>query len=395
LYGSNGIAFASGNIILVADATTVNDFRTASHEAGHLLGLKHTSESTARLMYRGANGIGLIDEEIFLVRTRASQLSLNKLTSSFGQNSSDSADTVKYSELIFVEDAHDNRVIVLNLDGSIVKKISVGKEPHDIALSPDQQYVVTANQGDGTVSVINTKTLLVEKTFSTGKGAHGVVFSPDGAFLFVVNSQEDSLSIIAADSFLEQRKVTVSGFPEYVGTTMDGEYIFTTNLGGDGSVTILRNQGFESDILKIFNPGIDPHGWTISPDGSTIVITNLGSNFTYLLDAETFAEVSRIDTGATTEFVAFKDNSELWVTNIGSHYVSIIDTEQNEIVDTIIVGETPHGISFSFDKTRAYVPLYGPGEVVIIDVASRDIIKKVPVGQELHNSVVMRVPLIQ
>lgn len=298
--------------------------------------------------------------------------------------------TPEYTELVFVEDAHNHQVIALTLDGDVIARIPVGKEPHDIAVSPDQRYVVTANQGDGTASVIETATLSLERTIASGKGAHGVAFSPDGQFVFVANSQEDTLSIIDTATFARQEKVKVAGTPEYVGVTKDGSHVFTTNLGGDGSITILRNKGFASSVVKTSYPGIDPHGWALAPDGNAVVITNLGSNFTYLLDAETFESIGRIDTGATTEFAAFRNGTELWVTNIGSHYVSIIDVENNDVIGTITVGETPHGISFSSDQSRAFVPLYGPGEVVIIDAAARTVLKKVPVGQELHNAVVAR-----
>ena len=293
-------------------------------------------------------------------------------------------------ELIFTEDAKNHHVIVLNRQGEIIKKITVGKEPHDITVSPDQRFVVTGNFGDGTISIINTRTLLVEKTIKTGGGAHGVAFSPDGNFLFVANAKDNTLSIIETGTFSNQKEIIIGSFPEYVGVTKDGSKIFTTNLAGNGSVTILENNGFESRIIKTIDLGIDPHGWALSPDGSKVVITNLGSNLTYLLDADTFEEVSHIDTRAATEFAAFKDNTELWLTNIGAHYVSIVDIEQNKIIGQIEVGETPHGISFSFDKTLAFVPLHRPGEIVIIDVAKRKIVKKVKIGDELHNAVVVK-----
>jgi YVTN family beta-propeller protein len=309
---------------------------------------------------------------------------------------------LSFQELVFVEDAQNNQVIVLDLKGEIVKRIPVGREPHDIAASPDGQWVATGNFGDGTVSIIDTKTLEMIKTINTGTGAHGVVFSPDGQFLFAVNAREDTLSIIETESFEEQKKIKIGDFPEYVGVTQDGSKIFTTNLGNGGSITLLQNNGFESAVIKQIVLGIDPHGWAVSPDGAKIVITNLGSDFTYILDSQTFQEISHIDTGAATEFAAFRDNNELWVTNIGAQYVSIINLKQNEVVDKIIVGETPHGISFSQDpegeasppygagKTLAFVPLYKSGQVVIIDTAKKEIIRKVKAGEKLHNLVMVK-----
>ena len=69
LHGSNGIALL-GNRIMVADETTVYDFRATSHEIGHVLGLQHV-RPVSRLMARGVNGFELNDEEIEVARNNA------------------------------------------------------------------------------------------------------------------------------------------------------------------------------------------------------------------------------------------------------------------------------------------------------------------------------------
>lgn len=295
----------------------------------------------------------------------------------------------KFEELIFTEDSKNDEVIVLTKEGEIVKRIKVDHGPHDIALSPDNKFVVTANFRSNTISIINVQNLSLQRTITTGDGAHGVAFSPDGSFLFVANARENTLSIIETTTFTKQTKVKVGDYPEYVGVTKDGSKIFTTNLGNGGSITLLKNDGLESRVIKEIASGIDPHGWALSPDGKKIVITNLSSNFIYLLDAQTFEEISHINTGTATEFAAFRNDLELWVTNIGAHYVSIINLEQDKVIDKIAVGETPHGIAFSKDKTLAFVPLYQPGELVIIEVKERKIVKRVKIGEELHNVVVL------
>lgn len=74
LHGSNGIALP-GNVIMVADRTTVFDFRATSHEIGHVLGLQHVPPIN-RLMARGVNGFDLTDEEIKIAKS----IALNKFS---------------------------------------------------------------------------------------------------------------------------------------------------------------------------------------------------------------------------------------------------------------------------------------------------------------------------
>ena len=68
--GPNGIAFIRQGSFIIADKTSVHDFRTTSHELGHLLGLVHVSDIN-QLMFRGSNGMRLSEEEINLARKKA------------------------------------------------------------------------------------------------------------------------------------------------------------------------------------------------------------------------------------------------------------------------------------------------------------------------------------
>lgn len=72
----NGIAITKANIALVADKTTVHDYRATAHELGHLLGLKH-SPIKERLTAQGCNGEVLTEEEIETARGNALAFSNN------------------------------------------------------------------------------------------------------------------------------------------------------------------------------------------------------------------------------------------------------------------------------------------------------------------------------
>ncbi len=73
LNGLNGLALPRINSILVADYTSVHDYRATAHEFGHLLGLNHI-EPEDRLLARGHNGELLIPSEILLARENALKL---------------------------------------------------------------------------------------------------------------------------------------------------------------------------------------------------------------------------------------------------------------------------------------------------------------------------------
>lgn len=75
--GVNGIAYPPLNVIMVADFTTVNDYRAFAHEIGHVLNLQHVPPSN-RLLAQGRNGEILTEMEIEIARMSAKSFSSNK-----------------------------------------------------------------------------------------------------------------------------------------------------------------------------------------------------------------------------------------------------------------------------------------------------------------------------
>ena len=65
---ANGVTFYQSRSFVVKDRTSVNTYRTVAHEIGHLLGLPHVYDTTAKLMYRGTNGEILTEPEISVAR---------------------------------------------------------------------------------------------------------------------------------------------------------------------------------------------------------------------------------------------------------------------------------------------------------------------------------------
>jgi hypothetical protein len=73
LNGINGRSLNFINSIMIADRTSVNDYRTTAHEIGHLLDLKHVP-SRESLMAQGKNGELLSEDEINTMREKAINL---------------------------------------------------------------------------------------------------------------------------------------------------------------------------------------------------------------------------------------------------------------------------------------------------------------------------------
>lgn len=114
------------------------------------------------------------------------------------------------NQLLWTVNPDLNTVTVIRTDTqSVVAKVSVGKDPRSLALSPDGRYAYVANAADGTVSVIKVVNPDPNKfkasldaavgrygNLTTGAEPRGVVVSPDGKRVFVANRSQDTITWI-------------------------------------------------------------------------------------------------------------------------------------------------------------------------------------------------------
>lgn len=83
----------------------------------------------------------------------------------------------------------------------LVGKVSVGVGPIQVFVTPDNKYVLAANQGtkdqpSTTVSIIDTATFTMVGTVETGQGAHGVVVDPSSKYAYITNIYGDDVAVM-------------------------------------------------------------------------------------------------------------------------------------------------------------------------------------------------------
>ena len=83
----------------------------------------------------------------------------------------------------------------------VVGKTQVGSGPIQVFVSPNDKYLLAANQGTEenpgtTVSIIDTATFSVVKTVETGKGAHGIVIEPSSRLAYITNIFGNNVAIL-------------------------------------------------------------------------------------------------------------------------------------------------------------------------------------------------------
>jgi YVTN family beta-propeller protein len=172
--------------------------------------------------------------------------------------------------------------------------------------------------------------------------------------------------------------------------------LLTVVNGGDSTLSVIDG---DSDMV-IRTVKLDrinyPHHASVSPDMSKIVIgvpgmdlsgghgnimMNMGGKFV-VLDSTTFSPLKTVKLPSMNHNAAFSpDGSEIWTAQmVDDGTVLVYDAVTYALKNTIKVGMMPLEVSFSADKTTAFVCVSQSATVVMIDVKDKTVMKTLEVG---------------
>ncbi len=121
------------------------------------------------------------------------------------------------------------------------------------------------------------------------------------------------------------------------------------------------------------------HGMGFSPDHRTLAVVSIGSNSVTFIDTATNAVKHVTYVGRSPHEAFFTpDGKEVWVTVRGESYVAVLDGTTYEERARIAVPNGPGMQIFSPDSRYGYVCSSFTTETVVISVADRQIVGRVP-----------------
>ncbi len=305
--------------------------------------------------------------------------------------------------------------------------------------------IYVANEGDGTLSVIDSTSLKVVKIIKLSGMPHNVNSDPLGRYIYATNHEEDEhmhhipyLRIIDASTRRVVKSVPMTEKAAHVVPARDGKVVYVSREGGN---TIVEVDIDTAKIKRTFSVGAGPHGFVLSNDGKTLYVPNMKSNDISIVDVVTGDErrlnvtfggymcETPVAMGITADnnysfvtcghsFDIYKienvrnqvigrialkkgefpgpiqipthpDNKHLYVPDMRNGVVHKIDIEKFEIIKDILSGSGAHGIAYSADGKNAYITNTWENTVSVLDVENDILIKKIAVGSKPNGIAVM------
>jgi len=216
-----------------------------------------------------------------------------------------------------------------------------------------------------------------------GRDPHEVAVTPDGRMAFVASPSE-GISVIDVPAMKELRRVSTGAFSAPHDVLYAGGKLYFT---AEGYKTIGRYDPTANTVEWMLGIGQDgTHLLVLAKDQQTMWVPNRGSNSISVIDAVAggppkFKTTAIPVPGKTPEGLDLSpDGRELWTATRGDGGVSIIDTASRKVTQSFNLKLTDaNRLKFTPDG-KVLILDGGTGTLIVLDAASRKEIKRLKVA---------------
>jgi len=292
--------------------------------------------------------------------------------------------------------------------------------PHGIAFNPDGSRLAVADVSNHRILIfgVTGNTITLQTSFGSREyiaqpGAftspRGVVFSPDGSRLAVADTDNNRVQIFGiVNNTISHQVSSVDGqfvFPASVAFSPDGSRLAVADTGNNriqvfgivnNTMTHQVSYGSLGAAAGQFN---NPYSVAFSPNGSRLVIADLGNNRIQVFDIVNNTITHQVSYGSAGggvgQFsspiaVTFSpDGSRLAVMDTYNHRIQVLGIVNNTITHQVSYGSTgsaagrfnyPRGIAFSPDGSRLAVADTNNHRIQVLGVVGNTVSSQVTYG---------------
>jgi YVTN family beta-propeller protein len=262
-------------------------------------------------------------------------------------------------ESLLILSKHDHTLAIVDpATLTVLKKIPIGDDPHEVIASADGKTAYVSNYGGGGTGALHTLAVvdldsqkaLAPVELGAMRGPHGLDFA-GGKVWFTAEAAKAFGSVDPASRKVDLILGTGQNRTHMIYVAQDLSRIFTTNITS-ATVSI-----FEKIVPRMPS---GPPGTPPAPQWNQTII-----------------DVGNGDEG----FDVTPDGRELWTANSQDGTISIINIADKKVVQTLAASvRGANRLKFTPDGKLAFVSTLAGPDVVVLDVSARREVKRIPVG---------------
>jgi DNA-binding beta-propeller fold protein YncE len=267
--------------------------------------------------------------------------------------------------------------------GEIVATLPTGRGPHELAITSDGRWAVSTDySGGNSLTVFDVQDLSVVRSIDLGSypRPHGAFFLP-GDSLMVITS-EASRNVVLVNPFRGEI-VDVIGTgaagSHMVAVTGDASTLYTGNMQANSVSELDVATGQRTGTFAV--PGT-PEAITVSRDGTEVWVGSNAEGLVSVVETQS-GSVSASLTGFEWPYriLIVEDLDLVVIPDMGRHVVRFVDYSDRTDIETLpLPGEGPQGVALTPDQGTVFLSLSESGEIAVIDLATRRIVRRIDSG---------------
>lgn len=216
--------------------------------------------------------------------------------------------------------------------------VDLGGAPHDVKIA--RNLVVVANQATERVQLVRLDGTLVRRVLLKAD-PHDLAVDPRGRHAWVTLEGSDDLAVVDLSDRREPvRYVDTDASPHDILFAPDGK-LWVTDW--NGALQVLA--GRRGRLVESIPLGVEAHQLDFTPDGRFAWITDNGAGAVFVLRARPVRVVERIDfPGGPHHVTVLASGRRVLVADGTNGRLVVYDAEERRRLRTIPVGPAPHGV---------------------------------------------------
>lgn len=256
--------------------------------------------------------------------------------------------------------------------GVITATLPLGGRPHGVAVAANGTFYISRIDADSvTRGTVDSASQAFTGSAAVGHTPAHVALTPDGHSAYTANQFGNSVSVVAVAGNVDMAEVplTDGGFNLLV--SPNGQRLYVTTAAGILNVISLATLR----VIDTVSVGAAANGLAIDGSAQRLYVSSISANQITALDMATDGRLrSYAVAGGPQRIAVHSTGDELYVASqaVG---LEVLDLTTGAHTAVAGVGTGAVGLALSPDEQQLYITRPPSGELIIVDRASRQVVK--------------------
>ena len=273
---------------------------------------------------------------------------------------------------------------------TVIAKVPVGEDPHEVIASADGKTAYVSIYGGGSLHTINVIDLATQKRLDDIDtkplfGPHGLMFV-NNKLWFTAEGSKAFGCYDPSTKKIDWCMGTGQDRTHMIYVTKDAKKIYTTNVAS-GTVSIFENTSTQQARREQWKQTIIPvsegsEGFDVLPDGTELWAASAKDGKIYIINPTTKKLSATIDANVNgANRLQFTPDGKLaFISSLNSGNLIVYDVKTRKLLKQISIGSGAAGILVQPDNARVFVACTPDNYIAVIDIKTLEIVNKIDVG---------------